>query len=80
MAKNSAKSPSRIITLRIPKELDDVIDAACRELGYSSKSAFVRDAINDYIDYLMSSLDESALEEPAGDVEVSAEGVRVIII
>jgi len=45
---------SKIITLRISKDLDDVLTEICREFGYSSKSEFVREAVEDYIKYLSS--------------------------
>jgi len=54
---------SKIITLRIPKDLDDVLTEICREFGYSSKSEFVREAVEDYIKYLSSLMsDDEGLE------------------
>jgi metal-responsive CopG/Arc/MetJ family transcriptional regulator len=54
---------SKIITLRIPKELDDVLTEICKEYGYSSKSEFVREAVEDYIKYLSSLItDDEGLE------------------
>ena len=53
---------SKTVTLRIPKELDEIIDKISRELGYNSKSDFVRDAISEYIDYLISMMDSSSEE------------------
>lgn len=62
---SSSDMRSKIITLRIPKELDDVISNVYRELGYMSKSDFIRDAIYDYIEYLTSKLDIGTDREEA---------------
>lgn len=54
---------SKIITLRISKELDEVLTEICKEYGYSSKSEFVREAVEDYIKYLSSLItDDEGLE------------------
>jgi len=66
---------SRTVTLRISKELDEVLDKVSRELGYRSKSDFVRDAISEYIDYLLSMVSPS----DGGDYEgVESEGVAEV--
>ncbi|MEM0453732.1 MAG: ribbon-helix-helix domain-containing protein [Sulfolobales archaeon] len=54
MIKLAQMRHSKIITLRIPKELDDLLAEVCSELGYKSKSEFVREAVDEYINYLFS--------------------------
>ncbi len=80
MIKLTQLKHSKIITVRIPKNLDDEVSKICRELGYSSKSDFVREAVNDYINYLLSLMkdDEEALE--VGTEEELLETSKVIMI
>lgn len=73
---------SKIVTVRIPKELDDVISEVYKELGYCSKSEFVRDAVDEFIEYLLNSKRD---EEEAVSVDLEEElfetsRVRVIMI
>ncbi|MEM0360931.1 MAG: ribbon-helix-helix domain-containing protein [Sulfolobales archaeon] len=73
---------SKIITVRIPKELDDLISEVYKDLGYCSKSEFVRDAVDEFIEYLLSSK-RSEEESVSVDLEeelFEASRVRVIMI
>lgn len=49
-----SKLHSKVITVRITKELDDLISEVCSEFGYYSRSEFVREAIDEYVNYLLS--------------------------
>jgi len=68
---------SRTVTLRISKELDEVLDKVSRELGYRSKSDFVRDAISEYIDYLLSMVSPSDEGDYEGVESESAAEVKL---
>ncbi|MCX8186714.1 MAG: ribbon-helix-helix domain-containing protein [Sulfolobales archaeon] len=79
MIKPTQMRHSKIITFRVPKELDDTLSEICTKLGYRSKSEFVREAVDDYINYLLSLM----LDDEEGDVmsvEDLIEPTRVIMI
>lgn len=70
---------SMIITFRVPKELDDTLSEICIKLGYRSKSEFVREAVDEYINYLLSSMPDDE-EGDVISVEDLIEPTRVIMI
>lgn len=73
---------SKIVTVRIPKELDDIISEVYKELGYCSKSEFVRDAVDEFIEHLLNSnrADEESVDVDLEEELFEASKVRVIMI
>lgn len=41
---------TRTLTLRVPTGINDLLERAYRDLGYSTKSDFIREAVKEYID------------------------------
>ena len=44
---------TRTLTLRIPSGVNDLLEKAYRDLGYSTKSDFIREAVKEYIDEVL---------------------------
>lgn len=44
---------TRTLTLRVPTGINDLLERAYRDLGYSTKSDFIREAVREYIDEVL---------------------------
>lgn len=44
---------TRTLTLRVPTGINDLLERAYRDLGYSTKSDFIREAVKEYIDEVL---------------------------
>ncbi len=66
---------TRTITLRISKDLNEEIERIVREKGYGSKSEFIREALNEFLEEYMkqlasiSEINEWSSREAGGDYE-----------
>jgi metal-responsive CopG/Arc/MetJ family transcriptional regulator len=43
---------TKTITLRVPKNINELLEKTYRSLGYPSKSELIRDAVLEYIEYI----------------------------
>ncbi|MEM0474596.1 MAG: ribbon-helix-helix domain-containing protein [Zestosphaera sp.] len=44
---------TKTLTLRVPAGINDLLERAYRDLGYSTKSDFIREAVREYIDEVL---------------------------
>ncbi len=44
---------TRTLTLRVPAGVNDLLERAYRDLGYPTKSDFIREAVREYIDEVL---------------------------
>jgi len=44
---------TRTLTLRVPARVNDLLERAYRDLGYPTKSDFIREAVREYIDEVL---------------------------
>ncbi len=74
-------SRSKTFTLRISRNLDLLIEKACKDLGYASKSDFIRDAISEYIRVLTNELKgKNGFKTPKDTFSVRVRKANVILV
>lgn len=60
---------TRTLTLRVPAGVNEMLEKAYRDLGYSTKSDFIREAVMEYIN--------EVLKKAPANLSVKDERVRV---
>lgn len=60
---------SRTLTLRVPTGINDLLERAYRDLGYPTKSDFIREAVREYID--------EVLKKSAHNLNLSSERTKI---
>jgi len=60
----------KIVTVKLPEELVDLIDDLVTKLKYSNRSEFIREAIRQYIQQLL----QKGIVSPADILRTSAKG------
>ncbi|MEM0025017.1 MAG: ribbon-helix-helix domain-containing protein [Zestosphaera sp.] len=59
---------TKTLTLRVPAGINDLLERAYRDLGYSTKSDFIREAVREYID--------EVLKKSTYNINVSSEKLK----